>query len=61
MKIALASDLHLEIKPIALDNTENADVLILAGDIMTGIALHDHGDIYKSAPPKGSNIFWKLG
>ena len=33
MKIALASDIHLEFGPITLDNTEGADVLILAGDI----------------------------
>ena len=33
MKIALASDLHLEFGTISLDNTENADVLILSGDI----------------------------
>ena len=34
MKIALASDLHLEFGGIIFDNTENADVLILSGDIM---------------------------
>ena len=33
MKIAIASDLHLEFGPIQLDNTEGADVLVLAGDI----------------------------
>jgi len=33
MKIALASDIHLEFGGITLDNTEGADVLILAGDI----------------------------
>jgi len=33
MKIALASDLHLEFAPIVLDNTEGAEVLLLAGDI----------------------------
>ena len=35
MKIALASDLHLEIGDITLTNQENADVLILSGDICT--------------------------
>jgi len=34
MKIALCSDLHLEFGDIFLKNTENADVLILSGDIM---------------------------
>ena len=33
MKIALASDLHLEFGPIVLENTEGAEVLLLAGDI----------------------------
>jgi Icc-related predicted phosphoesterase len=33
MKIALASDIHLEFGPITLDNTQGADVLVLAGDI----------------------------
>ena len=33
MKIALCSDLHLEFAPISLENTENAYVLILSGDI----------------------------
>ena len=33
MKIALASDIHLEFADINLKNTENADVLILGGDI----------------------------
>jgi UDP-2,3-diacylglucosamine pyrophosphatase LpxH len=37
MKVQVASDLHLEFDkgaPFVLDNTENADVLILAGDII---------------------------
>jgi Icc-related predicted phosphoesterase len=33
MKIALASDIHLEFGDINLQNTENANVLILSGDI----------------------------
>jgi predicted phosphodiesterase len=33
LKIALGSDIHLEFGPITLDNTEGADVLVLAGDI----------------------------
>ena len=33
MKVALASDVHLEFGPLKLENTENADVLILSGDI----------------------------
>lgn len=33
MKVALCSDVHLEFGPISLENTENAEVLILSGDI----------------------------
>lgn len=33
MKIAVCSDLHLEFGPISLENIDNAEVLILSGDI----------------------------
>lgn len=33
MKIALASDVHLEFGPLEITNTEAADILLLAGDI----------------------------
>ena len=33
MKIAIVSDIHLEFGPLVLNNTEAADVLVLAGDI----------------------------
>ena len=35
MKIAVASDIHLEFGDLILKNEENADVLILSGDICT--------------------------
>ena len=35
MKIALASDVHLEFGDLFLKNEENADVLVLSGDICT--------------------------
>ena len=41
MKIALASDVHLEFGFLDIRNTENADVLILSGDIMVASALRD--------------------
>lgn len=37
MRVAIASDLHLEFAPVHLENTENAEVLILAGDICTAV------------------------
>jgi predicted phosphodiesterase len=39
MKIAIASDLHLEFEQIVLTNDTNADVLVLAGDIVTAEAM----------------------
>jgi Icc-related predicted phosphoesterase len=46
MKIALGSDLHLEFGPIQLDNTEGADVLILAGDICVAQHFTDRNPTY---------------
>ena len=57
MKVGLTSDIHLELASITLTNTENADVLILAGDIMTTEPLHEHPDII---PPAPENL-WSLG
>lgn len=42
MKITLVSDLHLEFGDCELVNSQNADVLILGGDIMIAQDLHDH-------------------
>jgi predicted phosphodiesterase len=47
MKIAIASDLHLEFQDITLTNTENADVLILAGDICTVKQYHSRPEFDK--------------
>jgi len=44
MKIALCSDLHLEFGAISLQNTENAEVLILSGDILVAVDLNELGD-----------------
>ena len=46
MKIALASDLHLEFAPIQLDNTEGAEVLIIAGDICVAQHFTDSNPTY---------------
>jgi predicted phosphodiesterase len=41
MKIALASDVHLEFGPLEINNTDSADVLILSGDICVARDLTD--------------------
>lgn len=45
MKIAVCSDIHLEFGPISLDNTENADALVLSGDICVAKDLMER-DVY---------------
>jgi len=39
MKIAICSDVHLEFGQLNLENTENAEVLVLSGDICTAVDL----------------------
>ena len=45
MKIALASDVHLEFGQLEIKNTENADVIILSGDICVAKDLNDRADV----------------
>ena len=45
MKISICSDIHLEFGPISLENNDNADVLILSGDICVVNDLHER-DVY---------------
>ena len=44
MRIAVCSDIHLEFGPIVLENTDNADVLVLGGDICLVKELGDKDD-----------------
>lgn len=42
MKVYVTSDIHLEFGDCEIKNEDNADVLILGGDIMLSQDLHDH-------------------
>ncbi len=42
MKVAVTSDVHLEFGQLSLDNTDNAHVLILSGDICVARDLMEH-------------------
>jgi predicted phosphodiesterase len=44
MKIAVCSDLHLEFGGISLENKDNADVLVLSGDICVAKDIMSEGD-----------------
>jgi Icc-related predicted phosphoesterase len=61
MKIALASDLHLEFGDINLQNTENADVLILSGDICVAadIGRPDKDNMFEGARSNRISDFFK--
>jgi predicted phosphodiesterase len=56
MKLALASDLHLEFQDIILKNTEGAEVLILSGDILIAEDLHDHPPVHPNDPVDIPNL-----
>jgi predicted phosphodiesterase len=49
MKIAICSDVHLEFGQLELENTQNAEVLILSGDICTAVDLRVTDGILSSA------------
>ena len=61
MKIAICSDLHLEFGDINLQNTENADVLILGGDICVAadIGKPDPNNIMEGARSNRITDFFK--
>lgn len=57
MKLTIVSDLHLEFSDcFDIKNQNNADVLVLSGDIMVAQVLHDHKGNYNLTDPHiGSN------
>ena len=61
MKIAICSDLHLEFGDINLQNTENADVLILGGDICVAsdIGKPDQNNFIEGAKSNRITDFFK--
>jgi Icc-related predicted phosphoesterase len=56
MRVALCSDLHLEFEDINIQNTENADVLILSGDILVAEDLHNHPEVHPKDPVNIPNL-----
>ena len=49
MKIAICSDVHLEFGQLEMENTQDADVLVLSGDICTAVDLRVTDGILSSA------------
>jgi Icc-related predicted phosphoesterase len=58
MKIALASDIHLEFGTITLNNDESADVLVLAGDICVARHFVDGRPTYMQTLAKEYRAFF---
>lgn len=57
MKIALASDVHLEFGQLEIENSEFADVLILSGDICIAKELRDRDVFELKGVDDKSNLF----
>lgn len=68
MRLAIASDLHLEFGAIELHNTESADVLVLSGDILVakhlnGVHHHDarYRKFFKECCERFPKVVYVLG
>jgi len=62
MKIALASDVHLEFGTTLFDNTENAEVLILSGDICVANNFHPTDkEFFRTCSEKFPNVIYIMG
>jgi Icc-related predicted phosphoesterase len=76
MKIAYASDLHLEFGTCVLENKDNADVLVLAGDICVNVDLrpydpyeilgnatlsHRYHDFFRDVSKKFKHVIYIMG
>lgn len=57
MRIALASDVHLEFGQLEIQNMEGADALILSGDICVAKDLNDFADVGFLCESKKSNTY----
>ena len=60
MKIALASDLHLEFGDLDLNNDQGADVLVLAGDIFIASELTDHDSSIENFASARAKVYYNF-
>lgn len=62
MKIALASDVHLEFGTTSFNNTDNADVLILSGDICVANNFHPTDKkFFRECSERFPNVIYIMG
>ena len=60
MKIAVASDIHLEFGPVEFENP-GVDVLILSGDITTANKIEFHMDFFDMCANKFPFVVYVMG
>ena len=61
MKIAIASDLHLEFGDIELKNNNNADLLILAGDICVAKYINEYTEFFRRVSVEFPSVLYIMG
>ena len=62
MKIAIGSDIHLEFGPLNINNDEDAEVLVLAGDICNASQFNDDfADFFKKSSELFSDVIYIMG
>jgi predicted phosphodiesterase len=62
MRVALASDVHLEFGHLDLTNTENADVLVLSGDICVAKKFGPNDDrFFQQCSNEFKNVVYVMG
>ena len=62
MRIALASDVHLEFGHLEIENKDNADVLVLSGDICVAKSFGPKDDrFFQDASNKFKDVVYVMG
>ena len=61
LKIQVASDLHLEFNDVTINNTSNAHVLVLAGDIFVASNIQKHKKFFQDISSKFKHIIMIAG
>jgi len=61
MKIAIASDLHLEFGDLELKNNDNADLLILAGDICVARDIDVYTEFFRRVSGEFPRVLYIMG
>ena len=61
MRIAIGSDIHLEFGDFKIKNIQNADVLVLAGDITTVKHIDDHIGFFRQCSQQFQYVIYVLG